>query len=361
MHEVPERTKKICYHFLMNFFKFPSLFTEDLAIDLGTANTMIYVLGKGVVVREPTICAIKKKTKEIIAIGAEAKRMLGRTPPAIVIVRPLKDGVISDYDASEKILYYFINKISGKKSSFFRLPRPRVALGVPANITEVERRAVFKAALSAGARQAFLLEEPMAAALGAELPVEEAKGSMIVDIGGGTTEIAVISLGGIVVAKSLKVAGYEIDQKVIEISKEKFGLIIGERTAEEIKIEIGNVFEPRDDKTAQLKGRSIATGLPVMIAVSQKDIYEGIKIPVSYIVEQIKDTIEETPPELVADILKSGITLSGGGALLCGLDKLLSCETKIPIRVVQDPMTSVVKGCAKALGNKKLLEKVRVT
>lgn len=345
----------------MNLFKPPSFFTDDLAIDLGTANTMVFVLGKGVVIREPTICAVKKKTKEIIAIGAEAKRMLGRTPPTIVMIKPLKDGVISDYNATEKILYYYINKIAGGQSSLFRLPRPRVVLGVPSNITEVERRAVSKAALSAGARQAFLLEEPMAAAIGAELPVEEAKGSMVVDIGGGTTEIAVISLGGIVVAKSLKVAGYEIDQKVIEISKEKFGLIIGERTAEEIKIEIGNVFEPQDDKKAQLKGRSVATGLPTMISVSQKDIYDGIKIPISYIIEQIKDIIEETPPELVADILKTGITLSGGGSLLCGFDKLLSLETKIPIKVASDPMTCVVRGCAKALGNKKLLEKVSIT
>jgi rod shape-determining protein MreB len=342
----------------MDFKKLFSLFSPDIACDLGTANTEILVVGKGIVIREPTICAINKKTKGIVAIGNDAKAMLGKTPNNIVVIKPLKDGVISDYETAEKFLSYYINKVCEAQKPLLGISRPRIVLGVPSGITEVERRAVSEAAISAGARCAFLIEEPMAAALGADLPVDRAQGSMIVDIGGGTTEVAVISYGGIVVAKSLKIAGYEIDQKIIEISKDKYNLLIGEHTAEDVKKNIGNVFLPNKDKVFTIKGRSLKTGLPESRDISSVDIYDGILVPVSQIIESIKDTIEETPPELVADILKDGLTISGGSSLLSGFDKLLSREVKIIIKQVADPATCVVRGCAKVIKDKKLLDAV---
>jgi len=344
----------------MDFKKLFSLFSPDLAVDLGTANTEVLVVGKGIVIKEPTICAINKKTKGIIAIGSEAKTMLGKTPPSISVIRPLKDGVISDYEVAEKFLAHYIKKVCESSKPLFGISKPRIVLGVPSGITEVERRAVSEAAMSAGARRAYLLEEPMAAAIGAGLPVLEARGSMIVDIGGGTTEIAVISYGGIVVAKSLKTAGYEIDQKIIEISKDRYNLLIGESTAEEVKIVIGSVYEPKKDSVYILKGRSLETGLPESREVSSYDIFEAIIIPVKQIIEAVKDTIQETPPELVADILKDGITISGGGSKLLGFDKLLSREAKIPIHKAADPATCVVRGCAKVLEDPSLLGKVKI-
>jgi len=344
----------------MDFKRFFSFFSPDLAVDLGTANTIVSIIGKGIILKEPTICAINKKTKEIVAIGTEAKVMLGKTPPSILVVRPLKDGVISDYEVAERFLAYYIGKIAKSPKTIISFSTSKIALGVPSGITEVERRAVSEAAISAGARKAFLLEEPMASAIGAGLAVEEPKGSMIVDIGGGTTEIAVISYGGLVVFKSLKIAGYEIDQKVIDISRDKFNLLIGEHTAEEAKIVVGNVYEPKKDKEYILKGRGLESGLPESREISAHDLYEGIMAPISQIVESIKDTIEETPPELVADILKDGITLSGGGSQLGGFDKLLAYKTKIPVRIAEDPVSCVVRGLAKALENNNLLSKVRI-
>jgi len=346
------------------FDKLFSLVSHDLAIDLGTANTIVLVLGKGIVIREPTVVAISKKTKDILAIGQDARNMVGKTPQNIVVVRPLKDGVISDYYTSEKLLEHFIDKVHESPQKFpaslFNFYRPRVVLGVPSGITQVEQRAVSDAAKNAGARQAFLLEEPMAASLGAGLPVEDPKGSLIVDIGGGTCEIAVISLGGIVVSKSVKIAGYEIDQKVIEFSRSEYNLLIGERTAEDIKIRIGSVYNPSKDKKSSLRGRDLKTGLPKSVEISSRDLYPAIILPVKQIIEQIKYLIEETPPELVADILKSGITLAGGGSLLKGFDKLLAKETNIAVTTAEDPMTCVVKGCAKALKDGRLLNKVKV-
>lgn len=345
--------------------RFWSYFTYDLAIDLGTANSIVFVKNKGIVIREPSAVAQHKKTKQILAIGVEAKRMVGKTPANILAIRPLRDGVISDFDVAEAMLRYFIKKVH-QTPKFFppKIPKPRVVIGIPAGGSEVERKAVVDAVLRGGARKVFLIEEPIAAAIGAGLPVEEPQGSMIVDIGGGTTEIAVISLGGIVVCRSLRVAGDEMDQEIVNFAKDSYNLLVGERTAEEAKITIGSAYpeakRQKQEDYATLRGRDLTTGLPKAVEVTREEIREALKRPLSQIVDNIKEAIEETPPELLSDILKNGIMMAGGGSLLSGIDKLVATETKMPVYVADDPMTAVVRGCAKALEEIKLLEKVRV-
>ncbi|KKS16537.1 MAG: Cell shape determining protein, MreB/Mrl family [candidate division WWE3 bacterium GW2011_GWA1_41_8] len=342
--------------------QFWSRFSYDIGIDLGTANTLVYVKGKGILVREPTVVAIHKKTKDILAVGSEAKRMIGKTPASITAIRPLRDGVISDFTVTQKMLEYYLKLVHEMPSQFPKLPRPRVVLGVPQGVTSVERKAVVDAARSAGAREAFLLDEPMAAAIGIGLPVLEAQGTMIVDMGGGTSEIAVISLGGIVVNKSLRVAGDELDQEIVDYAKNKYNLLLGERTAEEIKFSIGNVIEYEGEAAhkALFRGRDLKSGLPRSIEISPAEIREALKVPVYSIIDAIKDAIEETPAELVSDILKNGITLAGGTSLLRGMDKLMSHELKVPVKVVPDPMTCVVRGCGIVLDDRDLLNKVRI-
>jgi rod shape-determining protein MreB and related proteins len=339
-----------------------SRFSYDIGIDLGTANTLVYVKGKGILIREPSVVTIHKKTKEVLAVGSEAKRMLGKTPQTITAIRPLRNGVISDFYVTQKMLEYFIHRVHEIPSKFPKLPKPRVVLGVPQGVTPVERKAVIDAAKSAGAREAYLLEEPMAAAIGSGLPVSDPQGTMIVDMGGGTSEIAVISLGGIVVNKSLRIAGDEMDQEIVNYAKNKHNLLLGERTAEEAKLCAGNVmeYEGESDCTTILRGRDLKSGLPRSIEISSGEIREALKVPVYSIIDAIKDAIEETPAELVSDIVKNGISLAGGTSLLRGMDRLMSHELKVPVNIAADPMTCVVKGCGKVLDDLDLLEKVKV-
>lgn len=334
----------------------------DIGIDLGTANTLVYVRGKGILIREPTVVTIHKKTKEVLAVGSEAKRMLGKTPPSIQAIRPLKDGVISDFYVAEKMLEYFIKKVHQMPSRFPKIPRPRVVLGIPSGITSVERKAVVDAAKNAGARQAFLIEEPMAAAIGASLRVWEPKATMIVDIGGGTSEIAIISLGGIVINKSLRIAGDELDQEIVNYAKNKYNLLIGERTAEELKINFGSAMEFDNEKTEKvhLRGRDLKTGLPKSLEVYPGELREAMKDPINTIIRTIKDAIEEAPPELVPDIIRDGIFLAGGTSLIRGLDKLMAKELAVPVFVSKDPLTCVVRGCGKVLSDLELLNRVKV-
>ncbi|MBM2821138.1 MAG: rod shape-determining protein MreB, rod shape-determining protein MreB-related protein [Candidatus Berkelbacteria bacterium] len=317
-------------------------FSHDIGVDLGTANTLVYVRGKGIVINEPSVVAINQKSKEILAIGSEARKMVGRTPAHIVAIRPLVDGVISDFEVTEQMLKYFIDKVHREKFSLF--PRPRVVVGIPYGVTEVERRAVEEAALNAGARQVFLIEEPVAAAIGARLPIQEAVGNMIVDIGGGTTEVAVISLGGIVASRSLRIAGDEMNQDIINFSRDKFNLLLGERTAEDIKLSIGSAIEMKEKLQTPMRGRDLVTGLPKEITISDEQIRAALRKSVQQIVEAIRVTIEETPPELVADIMEKGIVLCGGGAMLRGLDKLVEQATLTTVHIADDPLTSVVRG-----------------
>jgi len=338
----------------------------DIGIDLGTVNTLVLVKGKGIVIREPTVVALHRKTRQVLAIGTEAKRMLGRTPAAIEAVRPLRNGVISDFDTTEAMLRYFIHKVhqspQGSKWAFPKIPRPRIVVGIPSGVTEVERRAVQDACLSAGAREAYLIEEPMAAAIGAKLPVEDPEGVMIVDIGGGTTEIAVISLGGMVINRSLRVAGDELDEAIINYMRTRYGMLIGERSAEEAKIEIGSAYPTgKDDLATVIRGRDLATGLPKSIKISAAEIREALTPIISEIVMSIHEVLEETPPELLTDIVERGIYLAGGGALIKGLDKKIAEETKLPVYISDDPLTTVVRGCGEVLNNLDLLSKVRVT
>jgi rod shape-determining protein MreB and related proteins len=346
------------------FDSFWKLVSFDIGIDLGTVNTLVLVDGKGIVVREPSVVALHKKSRQVLAIGTEAKRMLGRTPIAIEAIRPLRDGVISDFDSTEAMLRYFIQSVhkNPKKGlSFPKIPKPRVVIGIPSGVTEVERRAVQDAALTAGARVCYLIEEPMAAAIGAGLPIEEPEGTMIVDIGGGTTEIAVISMGGMVVSRSLRVAGDELDADITNYMRMRYGLIIGEKTAEDIKLEIGSAYPLKEEKEAVVRGRDLQTGLPKSIKVSSVEIREALMGTVNQIITAISEVLEETPPELTSDILERGIMVTGGGALLKGLDKKLAEETKMPILIADDPLTTVVRGCGKVLQNLDLLTKVRVT
>lgn len=340
-------------------------FSHDVGIDLGTVNTLVLVMGKGIVIREPSVVAIHKKSKQVLAIGIEARRMIGRTPQAIEAVRPLRDGVISDFDTTEAMLKFFIQKVhKSPKNGILalpKIPRPRIVIGIPSGATEVERRAVQDAALSAGARSAFLIEEPMAASIGAGLPIEEPEGNLIIDIGGGTTEIAVISLGGMVINRSLRIAGDELDEDIVNYLRLRYGLLIGERTAEEVKVAIGSVMPLKDEKETVVRGRDLATGLPKSIKLSSTEIREAIAPTINQMISTIHEVLEETPPELLSDILERGMTLAGGGALLKGLDKRISDETKIPVWVADDPLTCVVRGCGRVLEDLDLLSKVKVT
>jgi rod shape-determining protein MreB and related proteins len=319
------------------------LFSRDIGIDLGTANTLVHVRGRGIVIAEPSVVAKDQRTGAVLAIGAEAKRMVGRTPASIVAVRPLKDGVISDFDITEQMLNYFIRKVHGERALLY--PRPRVIVGIPSGVTEVEKRAVQDAAISAGARWARLVEEPMAAAIGAGLPVNEPTGSMIVDIGGGTTEVAVTSLGGIVISRSIRIGGDEMDNDIVQYARREFNLLMGERTAEDIKIAIGSAYPLDEEVSTYFRGRDLLTGLPRSIEVTSAQIREAIEPSIESIVDAIKATIEETPPELIADVMDQGIYLAGGGALLRGLDTRVAEATQMAVHVAEDPLTCVVRGC----------------
>jgi rod shape-determining protein MreB len=333
---------------------------KDIAVDLGTANTLVYVKGEGIVIREPSVVALNQKTNQILAIGKEAKKMVGRTPAHIVATKPLIHGVISDFEVAEQMLKYFVQKVYKGR---FIFPRPRIIIGIPCGLTEVEKRAVREAGKNTGAQKVFLIEQPMAAAIGARLPVQEAGGNFIIDIGGGTTEIAVISLGGIVLSKSLKVAGDKLNQDIINFVQEEYKLLIGEKTAEEAKIRLGNAYyfkkkETKEKKEMPIRGRNLITGLPEEVIISEEDIRKAIEKSVKEIIIEIKNAIEETPPELVADIMLKGIYLTGGGALLRGLDTLIEKETRIPTKIVEDPLTAVVRGAGTVLENLDELEKV---
>jgi rod shape-determining protein MreB and related proteins len=334
------------------------LFSRDIGIDLGTANTLVHVRDRGIVISEPSVVAIDARSKRVLAVGAEAKRMLGRTPASIIAVRPLRDGVISDFDVTEQMIKYFVHRVHDRVGL---IPRPRMLLGIPSGVTEVEKRAVRDAALNAGARWARLIEEPMAAAIGAGLPVAEPTGSLIVDIGGGTTEVAVISLGGIVVSTSIRIGGDELDQDIIAFARREYNLLLGERTAEDIKIAIGSAYPgDYDEQRVSLRGRDLLTGLPRTVDITAEQVREAVEASVQQIVDTIKDTIEETPPELVADIMDQGIVLAGGGALLQGLDRRVSEATQMPVHVAEDPLTCVARGTGKALEELDAMERTLV-
>jgi len=328
---------------MFSFFK--SLFASDIGIDLGTSNTLIYVRSKGLVLQEPSVVAIDQKENKVLAVGVEAKKMIGRTPANIIALRPLKNGVIADFDVTEKMIRYFIRKVHSAYSLF----RPRVVIGIPSGITQVERRAVQESAEAAGAREVYLIEEPMAAAIGADLPIHEAAGNMIVDIGGGTSEMAVISLGGMVVSRSIRVAGDALDLAIEEFFKKKHNLLIGEGTAEQVKIQIGSAFPLEEEMRLEVRGRDQISGLPKTIEVTSQEIRQALTPPVKEIVESIKVTLEETPAELSADLVERGIILAGGGALLKGLTQLLQQETRLPVRIAPDPLVCVALGTGKYL------------
>jgi rod shape-determining protein MreB len=341
-----------------NLWKF---FAHDLGIDLGTANTLVYVLGKGIVIREPSMVARHKKTKEILAIGSAAKKMVGKTPATIEAIKPLKGGVIADFDACEIMLKKYLRQVHHSGRLIPMISKPRVVMGIPSGVTEVERRAVQDAALSAGARKAFLIEEPMAAAIGLGLPVEEPEGMLVVDIGGGTTEIAVISLGGIVVERCLRIAGDEMDETIISYMRLKYSLLLGQTTAEEVKVQIGSASPRKEKKHAVIRGRDLEKGLPKSIKISSEEIREAISPVIRQIIDSISAVLEETPPELMADIVKKGINLCGGGSLLAGVDQVIAEETKIPVWRAENPADMVVLGCSRVLESPDLLQKVKVT
>lgn len=331
-------------------------FSHDIGIDLGTANTLVYVRGKGVVINEPSVVAINQKTKQVLAIGQDAQIMVGKTPSHIVAIRPLVDGVVSDFEVTEQMLRHFIDRVH--KEGFSLLPRPRVLIAIPYGVTEVERRAVEEATINAGARQAFLIEEPIAAAIGSKLPIQEATGNMIVDIGGGTTEVAVISMGGIVASRSLRVAGDEMNQDIIDFARDNFNMLLGERTAERIKMEIGSAFPQKDKLERPMRGRDLVTGLPREVMINDEQVRQAISRSVGAIVEAVKATIEETPPELVADIMERGIVLAGGGALLKDLDLLIAQATQTKVFICDDPLTAVARGTGVVLEDLETLESV---
>lgn len=362
------------------------LFSHDIGIDLGTANTLVLVKGKGIVVREPSVVARHRKSGAVLAIGTEAKRMVGKTPQAIEALRPLRDGVIADFDAAEAMLTHYVRFVHETHGLMPRVPRPRVVVGIPSGVTEVERRAVQEVCLSAGAREAYLIEEPMAAAIGVGLPIEEPRGHFIVDIGGGTTEIAVISLGGIVLNRSIRIAGDELDEAVQNFVRLKSGLLLGIGSAEEVKIAVGSAYPFEDAPSPEaleaqvvplrqasreqgkkkgtlkivVRGRNLETGLPKSLMINSVEVREALAPVIQQIIEEIKETLEETPPELIADIFEHGITMAGGSSLLRGIDKLLSEEVKMPVWVADDPETAVVRGCGALLEDSRLLAKVRV-
>jgi rod shape-determining protein MreB len=321
------------------------LFSNDIGIDLGTAYTLVYLKGHGIVINEPSVVAVNQKTGQIVAVGAEAKQMLGRTPAHIKAVRPLVDGVISDFDITEEMLSYLIGKTEKMSKKFFR---PRVVIGVPSGITSVETRAVYDAARNAGAREVHIVEEPMAAAIGIKLPIKEPIGSMVIDIGGGTTDIAVISLGGIVMAKSIKLAGDKLNQDIMTYMRDEFKMLIGEKTAENVKIAIGSVTEG-ENLEAEVRGRDLVTGLPRQVIVTSADLREAMSTSISHLIDSIKEVLEKTPPEILSDVMKSGIILVGGGALIKGFDELLTGVLKIPVFVADDPLTAVARGTGMVL------------
>ncbi len=323
------------------------LFSLDIGIDLGTANTLVNVRGKGIIINEPSWVAIDKRTRRPLAIGSQAKEMVGRTPANVVAIRPLRDGVISEFEITQAMLEYFIGK--AHQQSIVPLPRPRIVIGIPSGATEVEKRAVFDAAMAAGARECHLIEEPAAAAMGAGLPVAEVRGSMIVDIGGGTTEVAVISMGGIVVSRSLRVAGDEMDQDIIVYIRNKYNLFIGERMAEQVKIGIGSAYPLAEEKTISVRGRNLVTGLPEALEISSVEIREALAGSVQVIIDTIKDALDESPPEIVADLLETGICLAGGGSQLHGLAERLTDELHLRVWVAEDPMTCVARGAGMVL------------
>ncbi|MCS6909581.1 MAG: rod shape-determining protein [Anaerolineales bacterium] len=334
------------------------LFSLDIGIDLGTANTLVNVRNKGIVLNEPSWVAIQKKTKEVVAVGQQAKEIAGRTPSNIIAIRPLRDGVISEFEITEAMLEYFIGK--AHEHSLVPIPSPRVVIGIPSGVTEVEKRAVYDAALAAGAREVYLIEEPTAAALGAGLPIGEPRGSMIVDIGGGTTEVAVFSMGGIVLSRSLRVAGDEMDQDIVAYARNKYNLLIGERMAEKAKIAIGSAYPLWEEKTFTLRGRNLVTGLPESVEVSSIEIREALSNSVNVVVAAIKDAIDETPPEIIADLMEIGICMAGGGSLLQGLTERLTEELKIRVWLADDPMTCVARGAGRILEDYDILKPLLV-
>jgi rod shape-determining protein MreB len=345
-------------HLLSQMFgKLFGLVSNDVGIDLGTANTLVYVKDHGIVLREPSVVAVKTGSNEVVAVGDDAKRMLGRTPGNVTAIRPLRDGVIADFRVTEAMLRHFIRKVHNRRS----VVRPRVVIAVPSGITEVEKRAVKESAEQAGAREVYLMEEPMAAAIGVGLPVQEAAGNMIVDIGGGTTEVAIISLSGIVYSRSVRVAGDELDEAVINYMKRAYNLMIGERTAEEIKLRIGSAFPMGKETTMEVKGRDMVAGLPKTITITSQEVREAMLEPLNTIIDAVRTTLERCPPELSADLVDRGIMLAGGGALLRGLDKLLQEETALPVHVAEDPLSAVAEGTGRVLSELEFLKKVGST
>lgn len=340
------------------FSKLFGKISKDVGIDLGTANTLVYVKGRGIVINEPSVVAINKRTGQVLAIGKEARKMVGKTPGHIVVSRPLVDGVVSDFETTEQMLKYFIEKVH--RDSFALLPRPRVVIGIPSGVTEVEKRAVVDATINAGAREAFLIDEPMAAAIGARLPVQEAAGNMIVDIGGGTTEVAVISLGGVVTSKSLRVAGDEMNEDVIRFARDEYNLLLGERSAEDIKIAIGSAYQMNEKLDMMIRGRDLISGLPKEVKVTDMEVRNALSRSIKIIINSIKAAIEETPPELISDIMQRGIILAGGGGLIRGLDRLIAEQTEIPVKRMEDPLTAVVRGTGIVLENLDTLKDVLI-
>ena len=334
-----------------------SLMSNDIGIDLGTATTLVYVKSKGIVLCEPSVVAVERGTSHVLAVGQEAKRMLGRTPGNIIAIRPMKDGVITDFEITEAMLRHFIKKIRSRR---FQV-RPRIVIAIPSGITEVEKRAVKESAERAGAREVFLIEEPVAAAIGVGLPIQEPRGNMIIDIGGGTTEIAVISLAGIVFSKSIRIGGDEMDEAIIEYLKKTYNLMVGERTAEDIKIKIGSAYPLEEEMSIEVKGRDLVAGLPKTVTITSEEIREALQEPLRAILEVTKMSLERTPPELAADLIEQGIVMAGGGALLRGLDKLISEETGLPVHIADDSLSAVVKGTGKVLDEIKYLQKVTVS
>lgn len=329
-------------------------FSKDIGIDLGTANTLVYVRGKGIIINEPSIVAINQKTNRILAIGSEARKMAGRTPSYINVTRPLVSGVVSDFEVTEQMIKYFIDKVH--QDRFALIPRPRVVVGVPSGVTEVEKKAVEDAVYNAGAREVYLMEEPMAAAIGARLDVQEAAANVIVSIGGGTTEVAVISMGGIVASRSLRIAGDKMSQDIVRYLREDFSFLIGDITSENIKIEIGSAAKLEDELSSKVKGRDLITGLPKEMDITSQEIRKAMGRSLSTIISSIKSTIEETPPELIADLISKSVYICGGGSLLRGMDRLISSEIKLPVTIVDDPLTAVARGCGIALEDTEMLK-----
>ncbi len=338
------------------FDNFLGLFSSDMGIDLGTASTLVYLKNEGIVLCEPSVVAIEAGTSNVLAVGEEAKRMLGRTPGNIVAIRPMRDGVIADFDITESMLRYFIKKVHNSR----RLVRPRVVIAIPSGITEVEKRAVKDSALHAGAREVYMLEEPVAASIGVGLPIQEPSGNMVIDIGGGTTEMAVISLAGVVFSKSIRIGGDEMDEAIINYLKRTYNLMIGERTAEEIKIRIGSGYPMEEEITMEVRGRDLVAGLPKMITITSEEVREALSEPIAQIIEAVRITLERTPPELSADLIEKGLILAGGGSLLRGLDKLVSEETGLPVHLADDPLTAVALGTGKVLSELKYLKRLTV-